>query len=162
MIFKILKQMLQHKLITGIISLLIIVGGYFTFQGLAKDQIAIQYVMEKAGRDTLIVSVEGSGQVSASDQLDIKSKVSGDMVYVGVENDQEVETGTLLFQIDTRDAEKAVQDAETSLETAGLELEELLSPPDALTLSRAENTVLQAKNSLEKLKLTKKRNIKNL
>jgi len=36
MIFKILKQMLQHKLITGIISLLIIVGGYFTFQGLAK------------------------------------------------------------------------------------------------------------------------------
>ena len=153
MIFKILKQMLQHKLITGIISLLIIVGGYFTFQGLAKDQTAIQYVMEKAGRDTLIVSVEGSGQVSASDQLDIKSKVSGDMVYVGVENDQEVETGTLLFQIDTRDAEKAVQDAETSLETAELELEELLSPPDAITLLRAENTVLQAKNSLEKLKI---------
>ena len=153
MIFKILKQMLQHKLITGIISLLIIVGGYFTFQGLAKDQTAIQYVMEKAGRDTLIVSVEGSGQVSASDQLDIKSKVSGDMVYVGVENDQEVETGTLLFQIDTRDAEKAVQDAGTSLETAELELEELLSPPDAITLLRAENTVLQAKNSLEKLKI---------
>jgi len=150
MFSKIFKQILGHKLLTGIILVLIIGGGYFGYQGLAKNKNTIRYVTATVEKGTLIVSVSGSGQVSVSDQVDIKPKVSGDIAFVGVKNGQEVKAGTLLAKIDTRDAEKSVRDAETALETAKLELEELLNPPDELTLLQAENSLIQTKESRQK------------
>jgi len=147
---KIFKQILGHKLITGIILILIIGGGYFGYQKLAGNKNTVRYATATVEKGTLIVSVSGSGQVSVSDQVDIKPKVSGDIVYVGVKNGWEVKDGALLAQIDTRDTGKAVRDAETALETAKLELEELLSPPDDLTLLQAENSLIQAKESKQK------------
>jgi len=153
MISNIFKQILRHKFITGIILPLVIAGGYFGYQRLAGDKNTVRYVTAAVEKGTLIVSVSGSGQVSASDQVDIKSKVKGEVVAVYVENGEEVKTGKLIVELDDTDFQKAVEEAETSLETAKLELKELLSPPDELTLSNSENAVLQAKNSLEKLKL---------
>jgi len=51
-------------------------------------------------------------------------------------------------KIDTADAEKAVRDAEISLETAKLEMLELLDSPDELELLKAENDLLSAKKSI--------------
>ncbi len=131
---------------------MIIIGGYFGYQGLARDDNTTRYVTAAVEKGTLIVSIPGSGQVSASDQVDIKPKASGDVVYVGVEKGQEVKAGTLLVQIDSRDAQKAVRDAQTSLETAQLELEELLAPVDKYSLMQAESSLIQAQDSLTKLK----------
>ena len=133
---------------------MIVVGGYFGYQGLAKDDNTIQYMTAAVEKGTLIVSISGSGQVSASDQVDIKPKVSGDVVYVGVKKGQEVKAGALLVQIDSRDAQKSVRDAQTSLETARLELEELLEPVDEYSLMQAESSLIQAQDSLTKLKFT--------
>jgi HlyD family secretion protein len=121
---KIFKQILSHKLITGIILVLIIGGGYFGYQRLAGNKNAVRYATAAVEKGTLIVSVSGSGQVSASDQVDIKPKVSGDIIDVSVKNGQEVKKGTLLVQVDDRDAQKAVQDAEINLETAKIALDE--------------------------------------
>lgn len=154
MIIKLFKQIFRKKLLAGISLVLIATGGYFGYQGLNKDNNATRYVTAAVEKGTLIISLSGSGQVSASDQVDIKPKVSGDVVYVGVENGQEVKTGTLLVQIDSRKAQKAVNDAETSLETAKLELEESLQPADAYSLMQAENALVQAKDNLTKLKFT--------
>ncbi len=154
MITKLFKQILRKKLVAGISLALIATGGYFGCQGLSQDDNATRYVTAAVEKGTLIVSLSGSGQVSASDQVDIKPKVSGDVVYVGVKNGQEVKAGTLLVQIDSRKAQKAVNDAETSLETAKLELEELLQPADTYSLMQAENALTQAKDNLTKLKFT--------
>jgi len=78
--------------------------------------------MAAVEKGTLIVSVSGSGQVSALDQIDIKSTVSGEIAYIDVKNGQEVKAGTLIAQLDTRDAQKAVQDAEINLANAELAL----------------------------------------
>jgi len=118
MISKILKLILGHKLLTGIILVLIIGGGYFGYQRLAGNKNAVRYVTAAVEKGTLIVSVSGSGQVSASNQVDIKPKVSGDVVYVGVKNGQEIKSDTLIVQLDTGDAQDAVRDAEINLETA--------------------------------------------
>ncbi len=117
------------------------------YQGLAQDGEAIQYTTAAVERGTLISSISGSGQVSASDQVDVKSEVSGDVVYLGVKNGQEVRAGQLLAQIDSHNAQKAVRDAETALETAQLELEKLLEPVDELDLLKAENNLIRAKES---------------
>lgn len=140
---------------TSGIALLLIVGiGYWSFGKVFNDDGAVRYALAQVQKGTLIVSISGSGQVSASNQLDIKPKVSGDVVYVGVKNGQEVKAGDLIAQIDTSDAEKAVRDAETALETAKLELDESLRPPDEYSLMQAENALMQAKDNLTKLKFT--------
>jgi HlyD family secretion protein len=125
MFSKIFKQMLRHKLITGIILLLIVAGGYFYYQRLTGEKNGVRYVTAAVEKGTLIVSVSGSGQVAVSDQVDVKPKVSGDVVYVGVETGQEVRLGTLIAQLDTRDAEKAVRDAEISLADAEIALKNI-------------------------------------
>ncbi|TSA56385.1 efflux RND transporter periplasmic adaptor subunit [bacterium] len=123
MIFKLFKQlfrqMIRHKLITGIVVLLIIGGGYFGYQNLSsRNKDEVQYVTTDVKKGTLVVSVSGSGQVSASDEINILPKVSGDVVYVGAKNNQEVQKGALIAQLNTRDAQKAVLDAEIDLANA--------------------------------------------
>ncbi len=150
MISRIFNLISEHKRIATISLIIIVIGGYFGYRNLTEDGETVRYVAAAVEKGTLIVSISGSGQVSVSDQIDIKPKVSGDVVHVGVKNGQEVKAGTLLVQIDTSDAEKALRDAKTALETAKLELDELLEPPDELDLLRAENNLAQAKESKDK------------
>ena len=150
MISRIFNLIGEHKR-TAIISLIIIViGGYFGYKNLTEDGEMMRYITAAVEKGTLIVSISGSGQVSVSDQINIKPKVSGDVVYIGVGNGQEVKTGTLLAQIDTSDAEKEIRDAKTSLETAQLELDELFEPPDELDLLIAENNLAKTKELKQK------------
>ncbi len=114
-----------HKLITGLISAGIVVSGYGTFALFGGSAAQAQYVLTAVERGTLIVSVSGTGQVSASDQIDVKPKTSGDILYVTAKVGQEVRTGTLLAQLDTTDAQRAVRDAQIALESAQITLEKL-------------------------------------
>lgn len=145
------KKVSQHKFKASIIVLIFIGGGIWSYKSLRGANKETQYVLAAVEKGTLATSVSGSGQVSASDQIDIKSKVAGNVVYVGVSKDQEVKAGALLAQIDTRDAERTVTDAKIALESAKIKLEELLSPPDAAqSLLQAKNALAQAERDVEK------------
>jgi HlyD family secretion protein len=116
------KAIFRHKIISAIVILLIVVGGYFGYKTLKNKGAGIQYVLAAVTKDTLIVSVSGSGQVSALDQVDIKPKVSGDIIYVGAENGQKIKSGALIAELDREEAQKAVDDAEIDLENAQISL----------------------------------------
>ncbi len=115
----------QHKIATVFLILAVIPGLYFGYKKLGGGSAATHYVLAAVQQGTIITSVSGSGQVSVSNQVDVKPKISGDIIYVGVKNGQEVRAGTLLAQLDTRDAQKAVRDAQIALESAQLQLEKL-------------------------------------
>jgi len=144
-----MEKLFQKKIIIPLL-LLLILGVYFGQKALTNKKNETRYVTAAVEKGTLVVSVSGSGQISASDQIDIKPKVSADIVSVLAEKGEEVRTGKLIMKLDETDFQKAVNDAQTSLETAKLELEELLEPPDELTLLQAENTLTQAQESKEK------------
>jgi HlyD family secretion protein len=122
MLQKIFKFISTHKIITAIIILLIVGGSYSGYKSLKNKSQVTRYVMAAVEKGTIIASVSGSGQISTSNQIDIKSKVSGDIVYVGAEEGQEVKNGQLILKIDDSDAQKAIRDAETNLETAQISL----------------------------------------
>ena len=105
------------------------------------------YVLSRVEKKTLVSSITGSGQVSASNQFEIKSKVSGDVLFVGVTGGREVKRGTVVAQLDARDMQKAVRDAEVNVQTSELSLEKLKQPADALSLMQAENALLKSKES---------------
>ncbi|MDD2697118.1 MAG: efflux RND transporter periplasmic adaptor subunit, partial [Candidatus Pacebacteria bacterium] len=119
------KQIIQHKLISAIAILVVIIGVYFGYQGLSKNKNTVRYATAQVSRGTLIVSVSGSGQVSALDQADVKSKVSGDVTYVGVAKDDTVKKGTLLVLLDKTDAQKTVNNAQISLQQTQLALDKM-------------------------------------
>lgn len=150
MISKIFAQFIKHKIVAGIILIIIAVGGYLSYRKIFSNNSIIRYVTAKVQRGTLIISITGSGYVSASNQVDVKSKVGGEIITVYTKPGQEVGAGAILAAIDSRDAERAVRDAEIALETAKLELDKMLEPIDALTLLQAENSLIQAKESKQK------------
>lgn len=150
MISKLFAQLIKHKFTTGIALVLIGGVGYFGYGKIFSNDGAVRYATAQVQNGTLIVSLSGSGQVSVSNQVDIKPKASGDIVYVGVKNGQEVKAGTLIAQLDARDAQKAVRDAEANLESAKLSLEKLKQPADALSTLQAGNSLAQVKESKQK------------
>ncbi len=107
-----------------------------------------KYVLGTVTKGTVVASVSASGQVSASDQLDLKPQVSGTVVYVGVAPGQKVSAGTLIAELDATEAQKTVRDAQTNLESAQIALEKLQEPASALTMTQAQNALSDAKDSL--------------
>lgn len=149
MLAKLFKQLIKRKIVVVIILVLIVAGSYFGYQRFTKNDGATRYLTAVVERGTLIVSLSGSGQVSASEQIDIKPKVSGELNAFYIAKDQEIRTGQLLAVIDDNDAQRAVDEAEISLENAKIELEKLLSPPDIQELLQAENALAQAERDFE-------------
>jgi len=120
-----LKKILQHKVISGIIIAALIGGGIFAYSIISGTKKETRYILGTVEKGTIISSVSGTGQVSASDQVDLKAKASGDIIYLGIKNGQEVKKGQLLLQLDTTDAKKAVSDAEVALAKEQLSLDKL-------------------------------------
>lgn len=150
MISKLFAQLIKRKFTAGILLLVIVGGGYWGYIKIFSNDGAVRYATAQVQNGTLIVSISGSGQVSASNQLDVKPKASGEITAMYAKLGQEVGAGAILAAVDARDAERAVRDAETSLETAKLELDKMLEPLDELTLLQAENSLDQAKKSKQK------------
>lgn len=150
MISKLFAQLIKHKFTAGILLVIIAGGGYFGYTKIFSNDGVLRYTTAQVQKGTLIVSISGSGQVSASNQADVKPKASGEITAVYAKLGQEVGAGAILATIYARDAERAVRDAETSLETAKLELDKILEPLDELTLLQAENSLDQAKKSKQK------------
>jgi len=144
---KLPKLIAAHKFISGIIIIVIVVGGYFGYKAIFKTATLTSYATAAVEKGTLVVSVSGSGQVSALDQVDIKSKASGDVVYVGAKNGQEVKKGILLVQLDTKDAQKAVRDAQISLDNAEITLAKLKVSQET-DISKIEDSITAAQNDL--------------
>lgn len=140
MVKNIIKKILERKLISAGVAIGAILAVYFGGGAIFSGSSDSRYLIAQAYRGDLVVSVSGSGQVLASDQLDIKPKTSGDVVYVGVKTGQEVYAGQLIAIIDTSDAEKSVRDAEISLEKAKLSLKKLQnSQTDSISTRGVKN-----------------------
>ncbi len=155
---KIIALIRGHKIIFFFIIAVIALGGYFIYQKINTKENNISYLTAKVQRGILISSIFGTGQVSSLNQIEIKPKVSGNVVLVNIKNGQAVEQGELIFQVDSRDVARKINEAQAILENTKLELEELLAPIDNLTLIQAENSLADAEDSLIKLKMTQKNN----
>ncbi len=146
---KIFMFALNHKIISVIVILAVIGGGYYWYKYASQNSGKVSYLTTPAEKGTIVSSISGSGQVSASSQIDLKSKVSENVVYVGVKNGQQIKTGTLLMQFDTANTQKAVRNAQISLDNAKLSLLKLAGGNDIivpLNKQQAEDNLVKAHN----------------
>ncbi|MDP2736900.1 MAG: HlyD family efflux transporter periplasmic adaptor subunit [bacterium] len=148
-----LQTIKKHKIVSLIILLVIIGGGYYGYNKYKAANVKPTYVTAPVEKGTLIISVSSSGQVSTSNQVDIKAKVPGDITKIAVISGQEVKAGDLIAQIDITDAYKAVRDARSSLETAQLSYDKFMQPAID-SIQSSQNSVDSAQATLDKLKFS--------
>lgn len=141
------KLALRHKNRTIMAGVLLVLAGFLVYHYASGDDATVRYAYADVSKGALIVSISGSGQVSASSQVDIQPKISGDVVYVGVKEGQKILAGQLIARINSSDAEKTIRDAEANLRTAEIALEKLKQPADSLSIIQAENSLSQAVQS---------------
>jgi HlyD family secretion protein len=144
---KTIKFITSHKIISVALIVAIIFLGAFIYNSASKNKLTSKYVISAATKGTLITSISGTGQVATSNEVAINSKVSGEIISVGVTAGQDVNDGKLLLKIDSSDAEQSVRDAQSSYDLAQLSLEELKAPADTLTLMQAEDALDSAQQS---------------
>lgn len=105
---------LAHKIAT-IVALAVVLGGaWWAWGRAASASAATRYVVGQVERGTVVASVSASGQISASNQVDLKPKASGDITYVGVKPGQAVKAGQLLVRLDSGDAAYELESAQLS------------------------------------------------
>ncbi|HXK37583.1 MAG TPA: efflux RND transporter periplasmic adaptor subunit [Candidatus Paceibacterota bacterium] len=140
-IFDIIKA---NRKKTAAILILLVVAGYYGYKKFFTTTNGVRYVTGVVTKGTIVASVSATGQTSASNQLDLKPKVSGTITKILATNGQEVAAGTIIAKIDAIDAEKAVRDASANLKSAQLALQKLTQPADQLAITQSENALAQA------------------
>lgn len=142
-----IKLLLRKKLVLVTLGVMVTGGSYGAYQLTHKASNDAKYVMAAAVKGSVITSVSGSGQVSSSNQVDVKAKASGDVYSVAVKKGDQVKEGQILIQLSASDILSSIRDAKTSLETAKLSLTKIQQPPDALSVMQAENSLKSANDS---------------
>jgi RND family efflux transporter MFP subunit len=143
-----LLVMKKYKKIALFGALILVSGGYYFYHQLIQDKTEVSYVSAAAEKGGIVVSVSGTGQIASSNQIEVKSKASGDILSVKAVAGQKIKKGTVLVQLNASDALKSARDAEANLASAKLSLEKLKQPVEQLSLTQAENAIEQAKNVL--------------
>ncbi|MDO8575576.1 MAG: HlyD family efflux transporter periplasmic adaptor subunit [bacterium] len=151
---RIKSYVVSHKILSSVIFIVIIVGGYYLYNKLFSPGTVTTYTLSSVRSGNISSTISGTGQVSTNNQIDIKSKTSGDIKKIYVKTGDNVKAGQLIASLDTRDAEIA-------LESARLAYAKFVKPADELSLLQAQNAVTQAENSKENLNNTLKQNIDN-
>ena len=143
-----MKFILKHKLIVIIIIIAIAGGGFYAYKKISGTKTQTSYALGAVETNDIIVSVSGSGQVSASNQADIKTNASGKALKVSVKAGQEVKMGEVLIQLDSQDAQKTLRSAQIDLTNARISLEKLQRGTLPADLKTAQLQLDNAKNSL--------------
>jgi len=144
---KIKEAMSKHKIISIILILCLLGGGYLWYKSSTNTGGVTRYVLAAVTKGTITSSVSGTGQVLASDQMTLSpgSGASGKIVYLNAASGQKVLAGTLLLQLDTTDAEKTVRSAQSNLQSAQISLQKL-EGDSSLTIPQNKQDAINALN----------------
>jgi len=115
----------KHKIISLVIIFVLLGGGYLGYRSLTNANGQSRYVLTEVAKSTITSSIAGTGQTSASNELDVKPKISGDLTYVAIVGGQTISKGQLIATIDSTDAQQAVANAQQALDQANVNLEKM-------------------------------------
>jgi HlyD family secretion protein len=124
-----LKILKSKKFYFALIILLII--GYFVYPRIFKKE-STRYILGEVQRGNLEIKVSGTGEIIPIEEINVKSKVGGEIVFLNVKEGDNVYQGQILAKIDSRNIEKTIKDQEIliknlelAIESAKLNLEKL-------------------------------------
>ena len=137
-----------HKIISALIAIIAIGGGYSWYASSRNGIAVTKYVVEKAATGTVVASVSGSGQMQALATIDVVPKVSEDVTGISVKVDDTVAAGQLLVTLDTTSEARAFAQAKLSLQSAQLSFAKLTEAAATTTVIQDQNAVTQGEQNI--------------
>jgi HlyD family secretion protein len=141
------RYAVAHKVISTIVAIVVIGGGYWFYQKSTSTTGETRYVIGTVQTGTVISVISGSGQVSPSNQVTINPKASGQITRVLVKNGQQVVAGQALAYIDATTQINAVSSAKADLQSAQLSLQKLQEPATTLQVTQSQDSIAKAQES---------------
>lgn len=138
---------MAHKIMAGIIVLIILSLGYVGVSATSKGAGTTQYALAAATQGALDVTVTDSGEVSAEHQLSLSPKASGTVQEVDVVAGQSVKAGQIIATLDASDANDSVRTAEQNLTSAQITYKQAITS-DQNNLSNDQRTLETANTNL--------------
>jgi HlyD family secretion protein len=145
MVRKLFNKVFKHKILTLLASAALLATGIFIYQGNSEETL-VQYATAAVEKGSIVISVSGSGQISALEETDIKSEVNSTVSSIYVEKGQEVAAGQLVAVLDKSDLEGELEDAELAYDSAKENLESLTNP-DEDDIKDAEDSLADAEDA---------------
>lgn len=112
-----------HKIQATLAIVFVLFVGYYGYGKITAKTGETLYTTTLVKKGTIISTITGSGQVSATNQIDIKAKVSGNITWINAKVGQTVYAGGALAGIDSKSAKATVDDAEANLVQAKLQFQ---------------------------------------
>lgn len=120
----------------AIIALVLVAAfGWFIIKPMftAKKTVNTGYINYPTEKRDITVSIGGSGAILPADSYNILGMVQGDVLSANFEEGDYVNKDDLLFQIDSSDAEKSIEQAQISLQNAGISYNNVVDSIDGLS-----------------------------
>ncbi len=137
---------IAHKTLSIVVGCMLVFGAYYAIFH-KKTATETRYVTTPATTGTIVASVTGSGQVSASNEINLQAKASGTITSVNVKAGDVVKKGRTLISLDATTAQRAVRTAQTNLETAQLDLDQFTQAPNSVSVLALKKTIADAETS---------------
>jgi len=132
---------MRKVILLAIVVIAIGGGGYYLWNGKPKESSApvgqVQRIL-KLSKGDLSLNVSANGVVQPINKVEIKSKASGQVLFLGFEEGESVQQGRLLAILDTVTAQNDFDQAKSDLEVA------------KAALIQSENNVRRAKELFQK------------
>ncbi|MEI8337635.1 MAG: HlyD family efflux transporter periplasmic adaptor subunit [bacterium] len=123
-----------HKKLSILLAIVLVSTIYGSVKIIQNIGVGPKYVLVEAQTGTILQTVAGTGQVAASNQIDLNNNVSGTVLSVNAVTGQQVKAGDLLVTIDPTTAR-------ISLENAKISLAKLQEAADPLQLATDQNSL---------------------
>jgi multidrug efflux pump subunit AcrA (membrane-fusion protein) len=136
-------------------SLLLLVGAFYYYRQAGGSSAETRYILSAVAKGTVTNVISGTGQVSASNQIDIIPAASGDILELNVAAGQKVIAGEVIAKLDDTDAQSQVRQAKNSLASAQASLASKLAGPSA-------EEIIVSKKSIESSRMSYDNTVNNL
>jgi HlyD family secretion protein len=129
---------LAHK-ITSVIAIIVVAFiGYRIYVSKSSTATTL-YTVATVQKGTIISTVTGTGQVSASSQISLQAGASGKVLYIAPITGQTIKAGTLIEETDPTDVKNA-------LDTAKLAYDKLVEPANPYNVATDQAAVTKSYN----------------
>jgi HlyD family secretion protein len=154
MLSKIRQYIRTHKIISIIVGIVIVGGGYYWYSSANATVAVTKYVVQTAAQGSVVSSVSATGQVQAGTTITVTPKVSEEVTSIPATVGEHVSVGQLLVQLDPTNEQRALQQAQLAVEQAQLSAQQtdqvatttLLQQQDAITTG--QQSIVNASTSL--------------
>ncbi len=146
---------MKRRWIAVVALLVVAAGGFVLVQRRGEPAKADAMRTARVTRGTIVLSVSATGTVEPASQVEVRSRATGQVTRVRVDEGQRVRKGQVLVELDDPDARHAVESygaalrsAEAAVASAQAKLDDLLAGATVYARQQAEEAVHQAEASL--------------